>query len=181
MSSPVEFLRGLLARHFEELEFLLSQRTHALGSSAFRLANLRELEERIDAHLDGLILGADETPALLQEAIGGDEPGPVAAAALTLLWLEKPAAAKLVIEALTSAEGPKSQAIGWALSHAPIESISEQLQSLVHNGSPAAAAGAALGLAFHKQLKAGEPRLAELSTDLDPLVRAATWRVAALL
>src|SRR5215213_3636976 len=131
MSSPVEFLRGLLTRHFEKLEFLLSQRVIALRSTTHRLENLYDLEERIDAHLDGLILGDDEAIPLLKEALAGDEPGAAGAAALVLLWLQQPDAAKLVADALKGASGAKAGAISWALCHAPSEKLSKQLETIV--------------------------------------------------
>jgi hypothetical protein len=181
MSSPTEFLRGLLAKHFEELEFLLSQRAIALESSAHRLENLYDLEERIDAHLDGLILGGDDALPLLREAIGGDEPGPVSAAALALLWLDQPSAAPLVIETLEASATPKAQAIGRALCHGPIDKVRTDLQRIATSGEPAPAAAAAEALAYRKDLKLDESRLAALAGSYDPQVRAATWRIAALL
>jgi hypothetical protein len=181
MSSPVEFLRGLLAKHFEELEFLLARRAIALQSSAYRLENLHDLEERIEAHVDGLILGGQEALPLLSGAIGGDEPGPVSAAALVLLRLDQPSAAGLVIEALQSSPPPKALAIGWALCHGPTDKVTADLQKIASSGDPAPAAAAAEALAYRKNLKVDESRLAALSGSDDPGVRAATWRIAALL
>jgi hypothetical protein len=180
MSSASDFLNDSMTRHFEELEFLLAQRAAALASPERSLEHMYELEERIDAHLDGLILGAQHAVPLLQEAIEGEEPGPVEAAAYALLWMRSPETARLVIKALAGAEPPKAAAICHALCHAPIDLTAEDLQSLL-DGSPVSATAAAATLAYHGQLKADPQRLAELSTADDPGIRAATWRLAALL
>jgi hypothetical protein len=180
MSSVSEFLKGLLTRHFEELEFLLAQRAVAISSPERSIEHVYELEERIDAHLDGLILGEGHAVPLLQEAVEGDDPGPVEAAAFALLWMRTRETTQLVTKALASAEPPKAAAICRALCHAPIDLSSEELVSLL-NGSPVPATAAAEALAYHGQLKADSKRLAELSVDEDAGIRAATWRLAALL
>ena len=49
-------LLDVIAEHLEEADFLCQQRGNALGERVYNLDRFTELEERLLAHLDGLIL-----------------------------------------------------------------------------------------------------------------------------
>ena len=62
----------ILVEHLEEIEFLWSQRTEALRSSDYRGHEILELDDRIDAHLQGLLVGGEHCvefaePMLVEE------------------------------------------------------------------------------------------------------------------
>jgi uncharacterized protein (TIGR02270 family) len=76
----------VLEEHFAEAAFLWSQWEHALQSPAYDLSETAELEERLLAHLDGLVLGGEIAAAeLLLPALERDEAGRISAAAFALL------------------------------------------------------------------------------------------------
>ncbi|MCA9139367.1 MAG: hypothetical protein KDB00_21480, partial [Planctomycetales bacterium] len=49
----------ILTEHLEEIEFLWSQRTEAIRSPDYSVRELLELDDRIDAHLQGLLVGGE--------------------------------------------------------------------------------------------------------------------------
>jgi uncharacterized protein (TIGR02270 family) len=76
----------VMEEHFAEAAFLWSQWERALQSPAFELSETADLEERLLAHLDGLVLGGEAVAAeLLLPALEADEAGRISAAAFALL------------------------------------------------------------------------------------------------
>lgn len=55
--------RSIYREYLQETSFLYGQRKMALEAPAFGLEELAALEARMEAHLDGLVLGADEARA----------------------------------------------------------------------------------------------------------------------
>src|SRR3954463_4173147 len=102
---PKRFMADLLEEHYEELDFLWGQRRAALRSSAYTWRELHQLEERIEAHVEGLLVAGEDLPEYLADKLGGDEADAVSAAAYPLLRLRRKEAALLVGDALAQAEG----------------------------------------------------------------------------
>ncbi|HYO54547.1 TIGR02270 family protein [Archangium sp.] len=72
--------------HLSEATFLWSKWEQALSSPAFTLAEAAEREERLRAHLDGLVLGgAMVAERMLKPALAEEDPFLVAAASCALL------------------------------------------------------------------------------------------------
>lgn len=75
-----------LAQHVDEITALFESRALLLRTSAHRLADLQILDERMDAHLDGVrISGAQKWPILLQAL---DEPSPALIYLATIMAVE---------------------------------------------------------------------------------------------
>ncbi len=71
-------MMNILEEHFSEATFLQSQWERALRGPHYNLEETAQLEERLLAHLDGLVLGGESvTQALLKPALEGGEPGEV--------------------------------------------------------------------------------------------------------
>src|SRR4051812_3148663 len=102
---PKAFIADILVEHYEELDFLWSQRRAALRSPLYTWRELHMLEERIEAHVQGLLVVGDNLPGFLQEKLDGAEADAVFAAAYPLLRLRIPAADQLAAQAFTKAEG----------------------------------------------------------------------------
>jgi uncharacterized protein (TIGR02270 family) len=76
----------VLEEHFAEAAFLWSQWERALLSPTFDLSDTADLEERLLAHLDGLVLGGEIVAGeLLLPALETDDAGRISAAAFALL------------------------------------------------------------------------------------------------
>src|SRR5512137_373674 len=83
-------LPDVIAEHLEELGFLNLQRRKLLFSPELPLRRLPAHDERIEAHLDGLRLGAGASLALAEETLSSDDPWAVFAAARMFLELRRP-------------------------------------------------------------------------------------------
>lgn len=76
----------VLEEHLDEASFLWSQWERALVSSLHELSDTAELEERLLAHVDGLVIGGEPAVSeLLLPGLETDEPERVSASALALL------------------------------------------------------------------------------------------------
>ncbi len=73
-------------QHLDEASFLWSMRRRGLLAPNWRLRELARHEERLLAHLDGLVLAGEKVAEqLLHPALSTEDPGLVAAAALCLV------------------------------------------------------------------------------------------------
>ena len=72
----------IFEEHFSEAAFLQSQWERALRGPHYNLEETAQLEERLLAHLDGLVLGGELVrEALLRPALEGEDPWEVFCAA----------------------------------------------------------------------------------------------------
>ncbi|MFY2563615.1 TIGR02270 family protein [Corallococcus terminator] len=78
-------LPHLVSRHFEEASFLWHLRRRAIRAPHYTLHDLERLDERIEAHVDGLRLASEATDAVLEEAQPLSEAGEVFVAATLAL------------------------------------------------------------------------------------------------
>jgi len=179
-ANKVNVIPDILEEHFEELEFLWGQRQEALRSPEYTLPELLELEERIEVHIQGLLIGGEHTIPIIQEGLSEDDSLTVFAAAYALLRLGIESAAQQVVDAFLQAEGEQLDGIGQALCHGPIDMIIDQLKEALASGPAPVAVSAAEALAFHKKLDLKTPRLAEFPQDENANVRRTAWRVVTL-
>jgi uncharacterized protein (TIGR02270 family) len=116
--------------HLSESAWLWQEWEQALDSPLYALGDVVVgPEERLHAHLDGLVLGgARVAEKLLLPALGKEEPGEISAAAWALVQAEDADHQDAVIKALASAEPPVQQAIARALSLCPRLDLSRLVQ-----------------------------------------------------
>src|SRR5690348_8309150 len=171
------FIPDIAEEHFEELQFLWTQRRNALRSSAYTMREMGMLEERIEAHSQGLLVLGDHLLEFVGRALDGDDAMPAFAAAYALLRLGTPAAIERVRDALLGAEGKRLQGIGEALANGPAQPLLPLLQSLFTTAAPPVAAAAGEALAFHRALQTTPEQLVPLLRDEQPNVRRSAWRI----
>jgi uncharacterized protein (TIGR02270 family) len=131
-------LWNLCQEHLSEAAWLWGEWEQSLDSPLYAIADVAVgPEERLLAHLDGLVLGGDPVARkLLLPALGSEDLGEVAAAAWALLQAEDADHQDAVIEALGGAPPPAQAAIGRAIGLSPAADIS-RLLPLWNDGSPA--------------------------------------------
>lgn len=100
----------VLQQHLEEHAFLQLQRRKLIFATDFPLRRLPEHDERIDAHWDGLVIGADDSVKVAEHALGGEEPWEIATAARVWIELARPSAAAV---AARLSEAPPEQSAAW--------------------------------------------------------------------
>jgi len=171
----------ILQQHFDELQFLWGQHRAALRSPEYKLSDLRRLEERIEAHLDGLLVPGERVIPLVKGGLAGEDPLQAFAAAYVLLRLNRENATKQVLDAFLNAQGPALEGLRDALCHSPITEILPSIRGAFTSAPAPIAVAAAEILAFHARLDPNPRRLADFFADEDAGVRRAAWRVAAIL
>jgi uncharacterized protein (TIGR02270 family) len=176
-----QVLPNIVQQHFDTYRFLWSQRQGALRSPDFTEGDLARVEDRMEAHLDGLLVAGEHAITLLEANLAGDDASAVLAAAFVLLAMDRDDAAAKVVEALLQAQGSQIDGLRQALCLGDITRIVPRLRELFASPSTLAAAVAAEALAFHGRLDASSLRLAALLSDEDPAVRRVAWRVVAIL
>jgi uncharacterized protein (TIGR02270 family) len=109
------FNQEVIDQHAEEAAFLWTQRDHAVESPAYALRHLARLDERVEAHVDGLRVAGE---AGWSTAVAALSAGPGEAFAASVLAFESGDAAKIdmVLNAGCSApplERGLISALGW--------------------------------------------------------------------
>ena len=173
------FIPDIAEEHYEELQFLWTQRRNALRSSAYTMREMGMLEERIEAQAQGLLVLGDHLLELVEPGLAGDDEMPAFAAAHALLRLGTPDAIAHVRDAFLAAEGKKLDGLREALAHGPAQPLVPLLQHLFTSAPPPLAAAAGEALAFHRALQPSAEQLVPLLRDEHPAVRRAAWRLVA--
>jgi uncharacterized protein (TIGR02270 family) len=115
---PELILWDVIEEHFNEAEFLFGEWERALHSPVYTLTELgATLEQRLEAHLDGLLIGGPEVAKrLLEPELENDtEPMRAVVAALVLLCSEEEAVINRVLAVTQGAEGALQEALARAL------------------------------------------------------------------
>ena len=158
----------ILVEHFEEIEFLWSQRHQALRSADYQEVEIRDLEDRIDAHLQGLIVGGEHSAELAMELLPDDDRFVCFAGAWCLAHLGR---ADLLIDQLAKSN---LDGVAEALSHSPIDSVLGRLKELYASEKSEIASAIGMVLSAHR-LDPESSRLHEFLADEDPAVRRRGW------
>ena len=107
---------SIVEQHAGEVAYLWVIRNRAINAPHFRLRELAKLDNRVEAHLDGLRIAGHEGWKLCEEALESGEPGAVFAAGLLALeGKDKQKLEKLLAIAAVSEAAAKSlvSAFGW--------------------------------------------------------------------
>jgi uncharacterized protein (TIGR02270 family) len=171
----------LLHIHAEDLAFLWGQRREALNSSKHTLREYGELNERIEAHLQGLLVA--DAPALLEllkPQLTAKDRDEAFAAGYCLLRLSDSAATHIVVVEFLRADGATLAGLRDALSLAPHALFAHEMQGALVHAKPFTAVSAAVVLANHRLLDGQSERLSRLLTAGHELVCELAWRAATL-
>jgi uncharacterized protein (TIGR02270 family) len=135
------------------------------------------LEERIEAHIQGLLVLGDHLLEFVGPGLAGDDELPAFAAALALLRLGTLEAITRVRDAFVAADGKRLDGLREALAHGPAQPLIAELQQLFTSAPPPLAVAAGEALAFHRALRVGAEQLLPLLRDENPAVRRGAWRI----
>src|SRR5689334_8253202 len=112
-------IADILEEHPEAVAALWGQRQGALASRDTTLPALVDLEERIEAHVQGLLVAGGRLLPLVEAGLEADESEAAFAAAYPLLRLDWDEATRPVLERFPGAQGPLLQGLKAALCHGP--------------------------------------------------------------
>jgi uncharacterized protein (TIGR02270 family) len=174
------FLPDVAEEHFEELQFLWSQRRIALRSSAYTIRELAMLEERIEAHVDGLlVIGEENLYSFVEPGLSGDDEMPAFAAAYVLLRVGTPASIARVLLAFTKGKGKRLDGIREALAFGSAQPVHADLTTLLLSGPLEVGVAAGEALVLQNAIRPAFEHIARFLGAEDPGVRAAAWRIVA--
>jgi len=175
------YLPELVLTHAEEAAYLWGRRRTSLHSETLQLRNLQELQERIEAHLQGMLIAGADLPALLGEWLQADDRDEVFAAACALLRHGDPAFARQVLAAFSTAQGPRLAGLRDAFGASPQTHTQDALAHSLAQGDSAHAAAAAAALASQRRLAASDPALIRLLGTENSTDAALAWRALTVL
>lgn len=177
-AARARIIADLLEEHLEELDFLWNQRQGVLASPALTKREISDLDQRINAHVEGLLVGEEQTIPVVKESLAAEDSAVTFAAAYTLLRLQNPVAARIVSEAFRQAQEGQLEGVRQALCHGPIELILEDVYQAAETAAAPIAVAAIEALAYHSRINLESKRLEQFLTDENAEVRLAAWRIS---
>lgn len=170
------FIPELAQTHAEELAYLWHRRRSTIRSPNLTIRDFGELNDRIEAHLEGLLLCGESLPEVVGERLTHDDRDEVFAGAWPLLRSGSADAARIVLSAFAAAQGERLYGLRDALGMAPTQHTEATLRAALAHGSPIHAAAAAVALATQRRLDPADVRLAHLLDDASPAVAVQAWQ-----
>lgn len=175
--SVLSFIPDVADRHVDELAFLWEQRRASMRSPRYREREVALLEERIQAHMDGVLLNRERVAT----SAGSGQLEQLEDLAFAFTWalvsLGTIAARAEVTNAFRCATFPALLGLRDALAHGPAAPLLPQLTETFLTAAPHTAAAAGEVLAFHNAIAPTPQQLERLIRAEDPFARAAAWRL----
>jgi uncharacterized protein (TIGR02270 family) len=128
-------IEAIVSQHAEEAAFLWLLRHAAVGAPHYSLEDLAELDDRVEAHIDGLRVAGDEAWPFCAEALDHQESGEIFAAGVIALEGQDRQRIEAVYAAVDSA--PETvrgliSAIGWI----PPDKLQGKVAGMLASSSP---------------------------------------------
>lgn len=131
-------MMDVLEEHLDEASFLWSQWERALVSSLHDLSDTAELEERLLAHVDGLVIGGEAAATeLLLPGLETNERERISASALALLAMNGRQELEETLEVLSSGDEVQRAGIGRAMELSERQGLDAVLLELLRAENPA--------------------------------------------
>jgi len=132
-TAVLPFIPDILEEHLEELAFLWGQRRNALRSPRYTLRAFAHLEERIAAHLQGVLAVGDGALPLLEDTLREGDSLAAFAAGYALLHRRDSTATARVLDAFAQAEDARLGGLRDALCQGPAGPVLPGIQALAHS------------------------------------------------
>jgi uncharacterized protein (TIGR02270 family) len=171
----VTIIETIVAQHAEEAAFLWLLRDAAVRAPHYSLKDLAELDDRVEAHIDGLRIAGDEGWPFLADGLGFQESGEVFAAAVLALeggQRERIEAVYSVVSAAPETARGLVSAIGWI----PPDKLQGKVAGLLSSSTPLWRRVGVAACAVHR-VDCGE-HLTQALEDTDAALRARALRSA---
>jgi uncharacterized protein (TIGR02270 family) len=154
-------IKEIIEQHADEAAFLWSVRDRAVLSSSYSLSDLSALDERIEAHLDGLRIAGQFGWHICEQALEEAEPGIVFAAAVLAFDSGDTERIHRVLE-ISGLRADLQRGLTSALGWLPFSKIEPDLKDLLNSGRMEMRCIGVAASAVHRQ-NPGEPLRQALS------------------
>lgn len=167
-------LPNAVGEHADEAGFLWLQRVAAVHAPNYAPQQFADLDERLDAHIDGLRVAGDEAWKLAEAGLDNEEPEDFFVAAVLALEATDDRFEKLLerAESVPDVTPGVISALGWV----EPKLLSSRVKSLLEDASPFRQRMGLAACAVHR--KDPGPTLDRLLTAADPALRARALRTA---
>jgi uncharacterized protein (TIGR02270 family) len=169
-----QVIESIVEQHAEEAAFLWLLRNAAVAAPHYRLGDLVRLDDRVEAHLDGLRVAREPAWEILRDQLDGSgQPGEVfAAAALAFESGDCLKIQKVVTAGTKKPQSPRAliSALGWVT----YDQASNHIKSLLAAAEPVLKRVGIADAAIHRRNPG--PALNEAFTAADPLLTARALR-----
>jgi len=125
----------VIEQHAEEAAFLWILRDAAVQAPHYSLKDLADIDERVEAHIDGLRIAEDAGWSFCADALAQEEPGEVFAAAVLAFESGQDQRIKMVLEAAAT-EPELSRGLISALSWLRFDQVKEHIDQLLRSLTP---------------------------------------------
>jgi uncharacterized protein (TIGR02270 family) len=174
----MHIIETIVQQHAEEAAFLWLLRDRAVHEPHYTLNDLAKLDNRIEAHLDGLRTAGDSGWEICKEALAWEEPGEAFVAALLAFETGETVRIRVVLKA-GSASVELSRGVASALGWLPYSQVERHIQKLLSSDSLALRRIGIATCAIHRQAPARELR--DALSDSDLLLRSRALRAVGQL
>jgi len=164
-------IREIIEQHAEDAAFCWLLRRNAVKAPNYDLVDLAELDDRLDANIDGLLIAGDEAREICDEVFSFDDPGEIFTAGLLALESRDTERLDCVLEAASKdSELQKAMvsAFGWLVENQPALCLDD----LLHSDDCAKRKIAIAAYAVRRRDLGGELEKAVASADLGLRARA---------
>lgn len=165
----------VVTQHADDAASLWMQRDDAIGAPHYSLQDLADLDERVEANLDGLRIAGDFGWNLCKEALGAGEPGEVFAAAVLAFGAGGSDRIDTVLEVAVSDWSLGRGAVS-ALSWLPFDQARRPIRDLMESEDASLRRLGIAASAAHRKNPAD--RLARAVQDSDAALRAQALKAA---
>ncbi len=166
----------MCSRKPDELQFLWSRRQAVVRSPKYTLRALADLDERVAARADGLVIGGRHAAPLLRKGMAAEEPVALFAAAYPLLAMGKEKITQRILEKFLQAKGTRLDGLRQVFCHVSISSVRPQLQQALASAPDAVAVAVTEILAAHSLLDFTTSQFERFLKHADPAIRRLGWR-----
>ncbi len=175
-----EWDMSVVEEHFEELQALWYVHSIAVRNERYFSGDLLKLQDRIAAHVNGVVLAGSRAHGIVQEALVSGDAGMVFAAVLTCLRTPDLPLHLPLFKAFDQADDQSAH--GWieGFCASPIAACESSLLERVETPEVNIASQAAYILAFHGNLTVDHPCIQRFMCDANPIVRQRGWAILSL-
>ncbi len=171
----IAVIETIVEQHAEEAAFLWLLRDAAVQAPHYSLNDLADIDERVEAHIDGLRVAGEAGWSICADALAQEEPGEVFAAAVLAFESGQNQRIKIVLEAAAT-ETELSRGLISALGWLRFDQVKEHIDQLLRSLTPERRRIGIAASAVHRQDPGST--LVDALNDEDTFLKARAIRAA---